>query len=105
MSKPAAQHITALWVMVGILWLAAALYLINLNAISFWQDESWMAIAISGSFHDVWTFTATRNVHPPLYFYLAYILQIFFGNSEFALRWMGGLIALVGIALTYRLGT
>jgi hypothetical protein len=105
MSKPAAQHITALWVMVGILWLAAALYLINLNAVSFWQDESWMAIAISGSFRDVWTFTATRNVHPPLYFYLAYILQFCFGNSEFALRWMGGLIALFGIALTYLLGT
>ncbi|MDQ7027757.1 MAG: glycosyltransferase family 39 protein [Anaerolineae bacterium] len=105
MTKQSKQQIAALWWMVGILMLATALYLINLNRVSFWQDESWMAIAISGSIGDIWSFTATRNVHPPLYFYIAYLLQSLFGNSEFALRWMGGLFSLLGIAFTYRLGT
>lgn len=105
MMKQSKQQTGALWWMVGILLIATALYLINLNSVSFWQDESWMAIAISGSIGDIWTFTATRNVHPPLYFYMAFLLQHLFGISEFALRWMGGLFSLLGIALTYRLGT
>ena len=61
----------ALAAMVGILLLASAFYLYDLNTVSFWEDESWMAIAIGDSLTDVWTFATQRGVHPPLYFYLA----------------------------------
>jgi mannosyltransferase len=105
MAKQAKFKVGVLWAMVGVLLLASALYLINLNKISFWQDESWMAIALREGFTNLWTFTAERNVHPPLYFYIAYVLHLFFGNSEFALRWIGVPFSLFGIALTYRLGT
>jgi len=91
--------------MVGVLLLAGAFYLTNLNGISFWEDESWMAIAIGDGITDVWTFATHRGVHPPLYFYLAYFLKPFIGDMEYALRWMGGLVTLIGIAMTYRLGT
>lgn len=97
--------ISALWAMVAVLLLASAFYLYNLNNISFWEDESWMAIAIGDSFTDVWTFATQRGVHPPLYFYLAYVLKPFISDTEYALRWMGGLVTLIGIAMTYRLGT
>jgi 4-amino-4-deoxy-L-arabinose transferase-like glycosyltransferase len=105
MTKQAKFKVRALWAMVGVLLLASALYLINLNKISFWQDESWMAIALREGFINLWTFTAERNVHPPLYFYIAYVLHLFFGNSEIALRWIGVPFSLLGITFTYRLGT
>ena len=52
--------------MVAILLLASASYLYDLNSISFWEDESWMAIAIGDGFTDVWQFATERGVHPPL---------------------------------------
>ncbi len=58
----------ALVLMVAILLFATFLYLIGLNQISFWEDESWMAIAIQGDLSSVWTFAAERGVHPPLSF-------------------------------------
>lgn len=91
--------------MVAVLLLASVFYLYDLNGISFWEDESWMVIAIDDGLLDVWTFATNRGVHPPLYFYLAYFLKPLIGNSEYALRWMGGLVSLVGVAFTYRLGT
>ncbi|MEM9951715.1 MAG: glycosyltransferase family 39 protein [Chloroflexota bacterium] len=95
---------SALIAMIAVLWLASAFYLYDLNSISFWEDESWMAIAIGDGLTDVWTFATNRGVHPPLYFYLAYALKPFISDMEFALRWMGGLVTLVGIALTFVLG-
>lgn len=94
----------ALWLMVGVLSLSGALALVNLNAVSFWEDESWLAIGMSGSAADLWRFAAERGVHPPLYFFIAYGLKPFIGDGEVALRWLSGLIGLVGVAWTYRLG-
>ncbi|MBZ0280664.1 MAG: glycosyltransferase family 39 protein [Anaerolineae bacterium] len=94
----------ALVLMVAILLFATLLYLIGLNQISFWEDESWMAIAIQGDLPSVWTFAAERGVHPPLYFYIGWFYTRFTGDSELALRWLAGLCALPGIAWTYRLG-
>jgi hypothetical protein len=90
--------------MVVILFLASALYLAHLNQISFWEDESWMAIALQGDLAHVWHFATERGVHPPLYFYLGWFYTRFVGDSEFTLRWLAGLWALAGIAWTYRLG-
>lgn len=90
--------------LVAVLLLASGFYLVNLDAISFWEDESWMAIAIDDTLPDVWTFATERGVHPPLYFMLAWGWKQIAGNSELALRWMGGLIVVIGLALTYRTG-
>jgi hypothetical protein len=90
--------------MLAILLLASVFYLRDIYAVSLWEDESWMAIAISGDLRHVWTFAAERGVHPPLYFYLGWFTARLTGDSEVALRWLAGLCALVGIALTYRLG-
>jgi len=94
----------ALALMVAILLFATFLYLVDLNRVSFWEDESWMAIAIQGDLPHVWTFAAERGVHPPLYFYLGWLYTRFTGDGELALRWLAGLCALPGIAWTYRLG-
>ncbi len=90
--------------MVVIVLLAAGVALFRLNAISFWEDESWLALAMQGSLGDLWRFSAERGVHPPLYFTIAYLLKPFFGDGEFAMRWTSGLLGLLGVAFTYRLG-
>ncbi|MGB1288901.1 MAG: glycosyltransferase family 39 protein, partial [Aggregatilineales bacterium] len=89
---------------VAVLLLASGFYLWDLNVVSFWEDESWMAIAIDDGLPEVWTFATERGVHPPLYFYMAWFWSRLAGNGELALRWMGGLITLVGLAFTYRNG-
>ncbi len=91
-------------VMLAILLLASVFYLRDIYRVSFWEDESWMAIAVEGDLPHVWTFAAERGVHPPLYFLLGWIYTRFTGDGEVALRWLAGLCALVGIAATYRLG-
>lgn len=93
-----------LWAMVAVIMLACAFYLYRQNDFSFWEDESWLAIAIGDGAADVWTFASNRGVHPPLYFYIAFVLKPFISDMEYSLRWIGAMIALVGIALSYRLG-
>ncbi len=88
----------------AIVLLAAGLYLIGTNRVSFWEDESWMAIAVRGDLPGVWIFAAERGVHPPLYFLLGWLYTRFTGDSELALRWLAGLCAVIGVAFTYRLG-
>lgn len=90
--------------LVCILLGATALYLLGTQRVSFWEDESWMAIALKGDLPQVWTFAAARGVHPPLYFMLGWVYTRFTGDSEIALRWLAGMCGVVGIAWTYRLG-
>lgn len=97
------RRTTALACLVLILFLAAGLYLAHINQVSFWEDESWMAMALKGDLAHVWRFATERGLHPPLYFYLGWFYTRFTGDSELALRWLAGLCGLVGIAWTYRL--
>lgn len=101
MRKPAISGLLSLTV---VFLLAGFFYLRDLNATSLWEDESWLAIAIGDGLPDVLTFSIHNGVHPPLYFFLAWFFARFAGDSELALRWMGGLVTLTGLALTYRLG-
>lgn len=98
------RYSPAFFLILAILLLAAGLYLIGINRVSFWEDESWMASAVRGDLPHVWTFATERGVHPPLYFLLGWLYTRFTGDSETALRWLSGLCALVGVAFTYRLG-
>ena len=100
--KPKPHYPIALMLLV--LLLAASFYAFQLDAVSFWEDESWMAIAISDGPAQVWDFAIRNGVHPPLYFYLAWAWAQLCGDSEFSLRWLGALVSLLGIAWTYRLG-
>jgi hypothetical protein len=90
--------------MVGVILLACAFYLYRQNDFSFWEDESWLAIAIGDGVGELWAFASSHGVHPPLYFYIAFFLKPFISDMEYPLRWIGAMIALLGIALSYRLG-
>ena len=97
------QRLSAALLAVAALLFAFAIASHRLGAISFWEDESWMAIGIADSLPELWSFAERNGVHPPLYFYLAWFYSRAAGESEFALRYLGLLVALVGLALTYRL--
>ncbi|MCU0514673.1 MAG: glycosyltransferase family 39 protein [Anaerolineae bacterium] len=83
---------------------AAGLYVHDLAAVSFWEDESWLASATGDGLAQVIPFSIEHGVHPPLYFVLTWFFRQAAGDSELALRWWGGLVTLAGLALTYRLG-
>jgi hypothetical protein len=83
---------------------AAGLYLFQVGAVSVWEDESWMAIALRGNLPEVWQFASAQGLHPPLYFVLGWGWVRLVGESELALRWLAGVYALIGLAFTYRLG-
>lgn len=97
------QRLSAALIVVAALLFAFAVASHRLGAISFWEDESWMAIGIADSLPELWSFAERNGVHPPLYFYIAWFYSRAAGESEFALRYLGLLVALVGLALTYRL--
>ncbi len=97
-------NVKTLVLMLAILLLASVFYLRDIYRVSFWEDESWMAIAISGDLPHVWTFATECGLHPPLYFYLGWFYARLTGDGEVALRWLAGMCALVGVAFTYRLG-
>ena len=65
MLRTSAAFRYALYWMVAILLFASLLYLANINRVSFWEDESWMAMAVKGDLPSVWTFATQRGVHPP----------------------------------------
>ncbi|MBI5667068.1 MAG: glycosyltransferase family 39 protein [Chloroflexi bacterium] len=98
------RYSPAFFLPLAVLLLAAGLYIIGTNRVSFWEDESWMASAVRGDLPHVWTFATERGVHPPLYFLLGWLYTRFAGDSEIALRWLAGLCAVLGVAFTYRLG-
>ncbi len=87
-----------------VLLVASFFYLYDLNAASFWEDESWLAIAVGDTLPDVYTFSVENGVHPPLYFYMTWFYARLAGDSELALRWFGGLMTLIGLACLYPLG-
>ncbi len=91
-------------ILILLLWIASVVYWHDVAHVSFWEDESWMAIAARGDLLDVWQFAAERGVHPPLYFYLGWAVTRLAGESEWVLRGLAGMCALLGIAWSYRLG-
>ncbi len=103
MSQTTARFRYTLPLMIVTLLFAAGIYLANINQVSFWEDESWMAVAVKGDPGHVWTFAAENGLHPPLYFELGWLYTRLTGDGELALRWLAGLCALIGIAFTYRL--
>lgn len=80
-----------------ILLLAAFLRFYRISAPSLWSDEGNSAALIQYSFGDIAQRTAF-DIHPLFYYWLLKIWNLFFGNSELALR---SLSAVLGVAVVY----
>jgi hypothetical protein len=80
----------------AILLLAAALRIVNLDALPLWIDEGFSYLAIKSP--DLLT-ALVRDVHPPLYFVLLKLWAGAAGVSEFALRYPSALLGVLSAAL------
>jgi len=91
-----------LWLLVGLILLAAAMRLYQIEAQSIWFDEGWSAYAAAQP-----TLVDAVNAdltNPPLYYVLLNLFAGAAGTSEFALRWFSALLGLLVIPLSAVLG-
>lgn len=76
----------------------------NLGFNSLWLDEaSTLTFATAGSFWDIWNLTVTIEPNPPLFHWIEYIM-LYFGNSEFVLRFIPALAGTITIPVMYFIG-
>jgi mannosyltransferase len=93
-----------------VLLLAFGLRLQQLDAQSFWSDEGLSLYRSQQPLAGVWRNTITvdgidtSDTNPPFYFLLLHWWQLGTGDSMFALRYLGVLLALPAIPLIYLLG-
>lgn len=101
--KVKAQHRTLL-ALVVVLMLAAATRIIDLDSRSLWADEGWTLVLSEGPTAADITQRMAFDQHPPLYFILIHQWRDITGDTEFALRMLSVLTALLAVAGIYQLG-
>jgi hypothetical protein len=90
-------------VIAGLIALTAVIQFSRLGSAPLWLDEGY-SHAISGmSWREIWIDVSAFDVHPKLYYFLLKIWRIF-GESEFALRSLSVVGALLTIPFIYYLG-
>ena len=89
--------------LVLILLLAALLRFYRLDAQSLWSDEGNSVSLARAGFAEIAARTA-HDIHPPLYYWLLKIWLALFGASEFALRSLSAILAVILVGLIYGLG-
>jgi hypothetical protein len=106
-AKPAARTVNALdaatTVVLGacaLIGLLGAFY--GLGVSSFWVDELFTAWVV-GADGDASAMVerALTDVHPPLYYYMAFVFSLGFGDSDVALRTFSALAAVGAIVVFY----
>ena len=98
-----ARLTSPLALIVGLLWLSAALRIHRLGSKSIWWDEGWSVWVARQSLLDI-ARQVGHDVHPPLYFWLLHLWQAGSGDGEFPLRFLSALLGVLAIAVTYQLG-
>jgi len=96
--------------LLAIFLLAFALRIYNLEGQSMWSDEGLSLYRLRQPAPEllqniiVVDGVATRDTNPPLYFLLLHGWRALAGETVFALRYGGALLALLAVPLIYRLG-
>lgn len=80
--------------------LAAFLRFYRLDAQSFWNDEGNSARIAERSLQLI-TEGAAGDIHPPLYYYTLHVWRGIFGSSEFALRSLSAVLAVMLVWLVF----
>jgi uncharacterized membrane protein len=89
--------------LIAILWLAAFLRLHDLGVLSLWTDEGWTVYSTRMNVGDTLFFLLANDPHPPLYHFI-HKITLFFGSSEFAVRWPSAMFGVLGVAAVARVG-
>jgi hypothetical protein len=90
--------------LVGVLLLATATRVFQLDDRSLWADEGWTLVLSQGPTVADITQRMAFDQHPPLYFILIHQWRDLTGDTEFALRMLSVLTGVVAVAGMYQLG-
>ena len=84
-----------------IMMCGALLRLYNITQNSFWIDEMATIHFSTGSFIDIWNYTANGEFNPPLFYWLESIIIHYFGVSELSMRFIPAIAGILTIPLMY----
>ncbi|MBI1281731.1 MAG: hypothetical protein GC179_26635 [Anaerolineaceae bacterium] len=93
----------SLSVSVLIIFIAAALRFHHLGTQSLWNDEGNAYVQATRNFADIAS-NASRDIHPPGYYWLLALWHDLTGSSEVALRSLSTLASILSVAFTFALG-
>jgi mannosyltransferase len=98
------QRAASLLVPTLILLLAAALRFYRLAGQSLWSDEGNSVALAQAGLAEIAARTAL-DIHPPLYYWLLHFWMRLFGQSEVAVRSLSAVVAVLLVAVIYKVGT
>jgi hypothetical protein len=98
------------WVTLGLIFLAYALYVYQLDAQSLWRDEALSVVraqqplAMQFANRNIVDGMEVPDVHPPLYFLILHGWRLLAGESEFALRYPSMMVMVLALAMFHAVG-
>lgn len=93
-----------LWLTGAALAIGAGLCLYQLGRESLWLDEAAGLLAARAPLAQLFQVIRETEVFPPLYFLSLHLWMSVFGDSEFSIRLMSALAAIISLAVFYQLG-
>ena len=75
----------------------------NLGYNSLWLDEAVTYETSIKAFGEIWTTISSGDFNPPLFYWIEHFM-LFFGNSEFILRFIPAVLGVLSIPLFYCIG-
>jgi mannosyltransferase len=90
-----------LWIVAGLVLVAAAIRIVTLGSQSFWTDEALTAYETHVSFGGMINTVAHVETTPPLYFVVIWCWAKIFGSGEVALRSFSALAGVAMVPIAY----
>lgn len=91
------------WMLLGLIFIGCILRFVNLGFNSLWLDEGATFDIAQNTFVGIWETTMGGEVNPPLFYWIESVM-LFFGNSEFILRFIPALMGCLTIPVLYFVG-
>src|ERR1700757_5451889 len=104
LAKPSNEKRIVLVVLVLVLISGAALRIVKLGSESLWLDEAYSIYTSQESLPAIVQETS-KDVHPPLYYFVLHYWIRSFGISEFAVRFLSVIFGVMAIAAIYKLAS
>ncbi len=101
LSRKAEENHTC--ILIIILVFAFFLRIWKLGLPEFWYDEAFSSLLIRRPWMEMFRYSLT-DIHPPFYYIILRIWALFFGYSDFALRFLSALFGTALIFIVYKFG-
>jgi len=104
MTQTAGKPRPIMLALIAVVVIGAGLRVYRLGSESLWLDEAYSIFAAHLPAPDIVP-EISRDVHPPLYYYLLHFWMMPFGDSEFAARMLSVVFGVIAIVMVYRIGS